>query len=141
MIYIFKSQNLLPLLQRYTLFGGLLIITLVWKMCDKIVTPPFHFDRLPTEVTKSLHRSQDSESEEKKLAHFLGGWAPTDLFISKKPTHFRFSVWVHFETWTLEYQSQFSFKLLVFSGHYMKRFFIHILRQPIQTSFVGKLPC
>ena len=41
-------------------------------MCDKIVTLPFHFDHLPTQVPKSPQRSQDSESE-KILAHFWGG--------------------------------------------------------------------
>ena len=33
------------------------------KMCDKIVTPPFHFDHLPTQVPKSAHCAPDSESE------------------------------------------------------------------------------
>ena len=43
--------------------------TLAVKMCKKIVTLPFH---LPTQVPKSPHRSQDSESA-KILEHFLGG--------------------------------------------------------------------
>ena len=42
------------------------------KMCDKIVTPLFHFDHIPTQVPKSLHRPQDSETE-KILAHYWGG--------------------------------------------------------------------
>ena len=52
--------------------GFPVITTLARKMCDKIVTPPFQLDHLPTQMPKSPHFSQDSESA-KILAHFLGG--------------------------------------------------------------------
>ena len=39
-------------------------------MCEQIITP-FHFDHLPTQVPKSQHGSQDSESA-KILTHFFG---------------------------------------------------------------------
>jgi len=60
-------------------------------MCEKIVTPPFHFDHLTTQVAKSPHCSQDSESA-KILAHFWGRYAPTPLFVSKKPKKLKFSI-------------------------------------------------
>ena len=40
--------------------GFPVITTLAQKMCEQIVTPPFHFNNLPTQVPKSPHRSQDS---------------------------------------------------------------------------------
>ena len=58
----------------YLLFyeGFPVITTLARKMCDRIVTPPFHFDHLPTQVPKSPHCSQNSESS-KILANFFRG--------------------------------------------------------------------
>ena len=62
--------------------GFPVITTLAWKMCDKTVTPPFHFDHLPAQVPKSPHRSQDSESAQ-ILAHILGGQVP-QTYLSQK---------------------------------------------------------
>ena len=46
-------------------------------MCEQILNPLFHFDHLPTQVPKSLHCLQDSESA-RILANFVGGYSPTD---------------------------------------------------------------
>ena len=60
------------------------ISTLVRQMCEKIYTPPFHFDHLPTQVPKSPYWLQGLESAI-IFEHFWGGLAPTDPFVSKKP--------------------------------------------------------
>ena len=49
------------------------ITVLAQTICDKVVTPPFHFDYLPNQVPKSTHCSQDSESAKKILPHFVRG--------------------------------------------------------------------
>ena len=105
-------------------------------MCDKIVTPPFHFDHLP-----NLNRSQDSESF-KNTCTFWGGLNPTDLFFSKNSKKNIFVVVrVRFETWALENQKKIIFLTFVFLGHHKKRRILSFFfGQPIQTSFLGKLP-
>ena len=57
----------------------------------------FQFDHLPTKVSKSPYRLKVSESEI-IFAHLFGGLAPTDLFVSKKPKIWKFSIQVNFET-------------------------------------------
>ena len=96
------------------------ITTFVRKKCENIITPPFQFDHLPTQVSKSPYRLKVSESAI-IFANLFGGLAPTDLFVSKKPKILKFYIWVKFETWTLKYQKSVFFKLLVFLGHVMKR--------------------
>ena len=81
--------------------GFPVITTLAWKMCEKICIPPVHFDHLPTQVPTFPHCSQDLESA-KNTCTFFGGLAPMDLFVSKKPRDWKFSVPVCSETWTLE---------------------------------------
>ena len=44
------------------------------------------------------------------FVHLYRGLAPTDLFVLKKPKIWMFSIWVHFETWTLKYQKSIFFK-------------------------------
>ena len=56
------------------------ISTLVRKICEQIITPPFHFDPLPTQVPKPQYRLRDSESAI-ILAQFFGDLAPTDPFV------------------------------------------------------------
>ena len=46
----------------------------------KIITPPFQFDHLPTQVPKPSYHFKDSESAI-IFAHFFGGLAPTDPFV------------------------------------------------------------
>ena len=83
------------------------------KCVKKIVTPPFHFDHLQTQVPKSLHRSQNSESA-KILAHFLGGRLSQTCLPPKSPKigSFLFESVLKLELWNIK--SQFSVKLLVF---------------------------
>ena len=52
-------------------------------MCDKIVTPSFHFDHLPTQMPKSAHCAPDSESEKKYLHIFVAVRLP-QTWLSKK---------------------------------------------------------
>ena len=85
------------------------ITTLVRKQCENIITPPFQFDHLPTEVSKSLYRLKVSESAI-IFAHLLRGLAPTDLFVSKKPKIWKFSIRVNFDTLTLKYQKSIFLK-------------------------------
>ena len=59
------------------------------KMCEKIVTPPFHFDHLPTQVPKSPYWLQGFESAI-IFEHFFLGLAPTELFVSKKAQKIQF---------------------------------------------------
>ena len=54
-------------------------------------------------MTKCPYRWKVSESAI-IFAHLFWGFAPTDLCVSKKPKIWKFSIWVHFETWTLKYQ-------------------------------------
>ena len=68
---------------------------LVCKMCEKIITPPFHFDHLPTQVPKSPYWLQGLESAI-IFAYFILGLAPTEPFVSKKPKKLKFHV--RFET-------------------------------------------
>ena len=44
------------------------------------------------------------------------GLAPTDLFVSKKPKIWKFSIRVNFETWTLKYQKSIFFKIFGLFG-------------------------
>ena len=69
----------------------------------KIVTPPFHFDHLPTQVPTSPYWLQDSESA-KKIAHFFWGLAPTEPFVSKKPKKIvgKLKIKISFESQTLK---------------------------------------
>ena len=60
------------------------ITTLVWKMCENIVTPPSHFDHLPTQVQKSPYWLQGSESL------FFICLAPTELFVWKNTFFYPF---------------------------------------------------
>ena len=111
--------------------GFPVITTLAWKICDKIATPQFHFEHLPTPVLNSLHHSQNSESAKNTCTFFGGGARPpqTCLFFCLS----RFL--------NLNIKSQFSFRLLVFSGNDMKRCVLPFFGQPIQTTFVCKLQC
>ena len=59
--------------------------------------PPFNFDHLPTQVSKSLYRLKVAESAI-IFAHLFWGLAHTDLFVSEKPKIFKFSIQVNFET-------------------------------------------
>ena len=79
------------------------------KIVWKYYTPPFQFDHLPTQVSKSPYRLKVSESAI-VFAHLFRGLAPTDLFVSKKPKIWKFSIWVSFETWTLKGQKSISFE-------------------------------
>ena len=46
------------------------------------MTPPFQFDHLPTQVSKSPYHLKVSEHAI-IFAHLFGGLVPTDLFVSK----------------------------------------------------------
>ena len=81
-----KKLNIIVCLRRLSSYQNI-----SKKMCEKNITPPFHFDHLPTQVPKSLYRLKDSESAI-IFAHFLGGLAPTDPFVSKKPKNMKFLV-------------------------------------------------
>ena len=59
------------------------ISTLVRKMCENIITPPFHFYHLPIQVPKCLFCLKDS-GPAIIFAIFLGGLAPRDPFFSLK---------------------------------------------------------
>ena len=115
--------------------------TLALKMYEQIVTPPFHFDHLPTQVPKYPHCSQDSESAKKYLHIFWGVRLPQTCLSQKSLRNgsFPFESVLKLELWNIK--SQFSFKLLVFLGHGMKRCVLLLFGQPIHTSCVGKLPC
>ena len=58
------------------------ITTLVRKKCENIIPPPFQFDHLPNQVSKSLYSLKVSESEI-IFAHLFRGLSLTDLFVSK----------------------------------------------------------
>ena len=59
-----------------TLYEGFSAVTmLVGEICEKIVTPPFHFDHLPNQVPKSLYRLEGLESTI-LFALFWGVWLP-----------------------------------------------------------------
>ena len=73
------------------------ITTLLRKYCENIITPPFQFEHLPAQVSKSLYGLKVSESAI-IFAHLFGGLAPTDLFVSKKPKILKFFIRVNFET-------------------------------------------
>ena len=52
-------------------------------MCENFVTPPFHFEQLPTQVPKCLYWLQGFESAI-IFAHFLGGSTPKKPVGQKK---------------------------------------------------------
>ena len=93
--------------------------TISMKMCDKIVTQPFHFDHIPTQVPKYPHHSQNWESA-KNTSTFWGVRLPQTSLSQKNPKNrcFLFKSVLKLELWNI--QSQFSCKLLVFLGHDMK---------------------
>ena len=83
------------------------ITELAWTKCDKVVTPPFHFDYLPTQVPKSPHCLQDSESAEKNTCTFCRGLGSHRPVCFKEAKKLKFSVWVCFKLELLEHQKSF----------------------------------
>ena len=83
--------------------GFPVITTSARKMCEQIVTPPFHFDHLPTQVPKSPHHSKDSESA-KILAHFWGVTLPRTCLSQKNPKNwiFLFESVLKLELWNIK---------------------------------------
>ena len=87
---------------------------------EKCVTKLSHH-HLPTQVPKSPHCSQDSESA-KILAHFLGGVKlPQTCSSQKSPKIGSFLLKSVVKLELQNIKSQLSFNLLVFLGHDMKR--------------------
>ena len=86
---LFCSNLKVTKFQKYTrqeniMYEGFPVITtLVWKICEQIVTLPFHFDHLTNQVQKSLYWVQGLESTI-IFAHFSLGLAVTEPFVSKK---------------------------------------------------------
>ena len=68
-IWLLKCILLPPLVNIYEGFPA--ISTLARKMCKQIITPPFHFDHLPTQVPKSQYLLEGLESP-KIFAPFWG---------------------------------------------------------------------
>ena len=58
------------------------ITTLVRKKCENIIRPPFQFDHLPTQVSKSLYCLKVSECAI-IFVPFFGGLAPTFLLFQQ----------------------------------------------------------
>jgi hypothetical protein len=119
--------------------GFPVITTSARKMCEQIVTPPFHFDHLPTQVPKSPHHSKDSESA-KILAHFWGVRLPRTCLSQKNPKNliFLFESVLKLELWNIKSKKK---KKNCILGHDMNRCFLPFSGQAIHTLFVGKLPC
>ena len=128
LIYLDEEHNRLfaGIIRLCIAYEGFLVIpTLAWKMCDKFFTPPFHFDYLLTQVPKSSHRSQYSESA-KNICILFGGVRLPRTYLSKKKHpkdwSFLFEFVLKLELWNIK--SQFSLKLFIFSGQDMKRCFL-----------------
>ena len=72
-------------------------------MCEKSITPPFHFDHLPTQVPWAPYNLKDSESAI-IFAHFFGDLAPTDPLSQKSPKiwFFLFKCVLKLELWNIK---------------------------------------
>ena len=103
---------------KFIIYEGFPVTTrLAWKMWDIMVTPPFHFDNLTTQVTKAFTGFRIFKNTFRFFWE-LGFHRPVCLKKSPKFWSFLFESVLKLEL--LNIKSQFSVKLFVFSWYDIK---------------------